>query len=80
MSARRLCFLFSAFGLAAGAQYAITWHTIDGGGDTSTGGVYSISGTIGQPDAGATMTNGQYAITGGFWVLPSAIQVGGAPR
>ena len=65
--------------LSAAAQYAIPWHTIDGGGGTSTGGVYSVSGTIGQPDAGVTMTNGQYAVTGGFWALPTAIQVGGAP-
>ncbi len=61
------------------AQYAINWHTIDGGGGTSTGGVYSVSGTIGQPDASPTMTNGQYAITGGFWALPTAIQTPGAP-
>ncbi len=61
------------------AQYAINWHTIDGGGGTSTGGVYSVSGTIGQPDAGPTMTNGQYAVTGGFWALPTAVQTPGAP-
>jgi len=61
------------------AQYTIDWHTIDGGGGTSTGGVYSVSGTIGQPDAGGPMTNGQYSVTGGFWVLPMAIQSEGAP-
>ncbi len=63
----------------ASAQYAITWSTIDGGGGTSTGSVYSVSGTIGQPDAGATMTNGQYSVTGGFWVLPTAVQTTNAP-
>lgn len=63
----------------APAQYAITWHTIDGGGGTSTGGVYSVSGTIGQPDAGATMTSGQYSVTGGFWALPTAVQTTNAP-
>jgi hypothetical protein len=25
------------------------------------------------------MTNGQYSVTGGFWALPHAVQVGGAP-
>jgi hypothetical protein len=45
-------FLFSALCFAALAQYAINWHTIDAGGGTSTGGVYSVSGSIGQPDAG----------------------------
>lgn len=61
------------------AQYAITWSTIDGGGGTSTGGVYSVSGTIGQPDAGGPMTNGQYSVTGGFWALPTAVQTTNAP-
>lgn len=55
------------------------WHTIDGGGGTSTGGVYAVSGTIGQPDAGGPMTNGQYSVTGGFWALPVAVPVPGAP-
>ena len=45
----------------------------------STGGVYSVSGTIGQLDAGGPMTNGQYSVTGGFWALPTAVQVPGAP-
>lgn len=60
-------------------SYSIDWSTIDGGGGTSTGGVYSISGTIGQHDAGGPMTNGQYSVTGGFWALPTAVQVTGAP-
>jgi hypothetical protein len=51
---------------------------VDGGGGTSTGGVYSISGTIGQPDA-ATMSGGSYALAGGFWGIISAIQTPGAP-
>lgn len=61
-------------------NHAIDWHTIDGGGGTSTGGVYSVSGTIGQPEAGPVMTNGQYSIIGGFWALPSAVQTPGTPR
>lgn len=65
---------------AATAQtYSLTWSTIDGGGGTSTGGVFTIRGTIGQPDVGVTMTNGQYSLTGGFWALPVAVQVSGAP-
>ncbi|MDX2197788.1 MAG: hypothetical protein SF069_02320 [Phycisphaerae bacterium] len=56
----------AALGLVAQAQYAINWYTIDGGGGTSTGGTYILSGTIGQPDAG-TMTGGTYALAGGFW-------------
>ncbi|MCW5550734.1 MAG: hypothetical protein KIS67_01075 [Verrucomicrobiae bacterium] len=60
------------------AQYAIDWYTIDGGGGTSTGGVYSVSGTIGQPDAGTVMTGGDYSLTGGFWSAV-AVQTPGAP-
>jgi hypothetical protein len=55
-------------------DYAIDWHTVDGGGEMwSTGGDYELGGTIGQPDAGAmsgTGPGGTYALTGGFWALP----------
>jgi len=61
------------------AQYSIDWFTIDGGGGTSTGGVYSVSGTIGQPDAGPTMSGGNYSVDGGFWSLIAAVQTPGAP-
>ena len=30
-------------------------------------------------DAGGPMTNGQYSLTGGFWVLPTLVQTPGAP-
>jgi hypothetical protein len=64
---------------ARAQTYAIDWFTIDGGGGTSTGGVYSVSGTIGQPDAGATMSGGNYAVDGGFWSIIAAVQTPGAP-
>jgi len=65
---------------AAYAQnYSIDWSRIAGGSGTSTGSVYSVTGTIGQPDAGPAMTNGQYAVTGGFWALPTAVQTPGSP-
>ena len=68
-----------AGGATVGAQtYAIDWFTIDGGGGTSTGGVYSVSGTIGQPDAGR-MSGGSYTIDGGFWGIIAAVQTPGAP-
>jgi hypothetical protein len=54
----------SAFALAG---YTLDWWTVDGGGATfSTGGSYSLGGTIGQPDAG-TSTGGSYTLDGGFW-------------
>lgn len=60
-------------------SFTVDWHKIAGGGGTSTNEQFSISGTIGQPDAGGAMTNGQYSVTGGFWVLPQAVQTLSAP-
>ncbi len=72
--------LHSAFCTCAlGQQYAIDWYKIAGGGGTSTGGAYSVSGTIGQPDAGGPMAGGSYSLTGGFWSLISVVQTPGAP-
>jgi len=59
--------------------YTINWYKIAGGGGTSTGGVYSVSGTIGQHDAGGPMTGGSYSLTGGFWSLISVVQTPGTP-
>jgi hypothetical protein len=64
--------------LAASQSYDISWFTIDGGGGTSTGGVYSVSGTIGQPDAGK-LSGGSFTLDGGFWGVVLAIQTPGAP-
>jgi hypothetical protein len=72
-----LALLFCA--VARSQNYSIDWFKIAGGGGVSTGAVFSVSGTIGQHDAGPTMTNGQFSLTGGFWVLPQAVQVEGAP-
>lgn len=62
----------------AQGQFTLDWSTIDGGGGTSTGGVYTVRGTIGQPDAGA-MSGGNYSLTGGFWSLLSVVPTQGAP-
>jgi hypothetical protein len=58
-------------------NHSIDWSTIDGGSGTSTGGLFTVTGTIGQPDAG-TMTGGNFSVTGGFWAL-YAVQTPGAP-
>ena len=76
---RSLTLLLALPALAHAQTYSIDWSKIAGGGGTSTGGVYSVSGTLGQPDAGGPLTNGQYSVTGGFWALPTAVQVTGAP-
>ena len=59
--------LLLAGGAAAQGGYDLSWWTVDGGGYTfSTGGTYSLGGTIGQPDAGLLEGPG-YRLSGGFW-------------
>jgi len=60
-------------------SYSIYWYKVAGGGGMSTGGTYSVSGTIGQHDAGGPMTGGNYSLTGGFWAFLSVLQTPGAP-
>jgi len=59
-------------------DYRIDWWTVDGGGGTSTGGTYSMSGTTGQPDAGQ-MSGGDYTVSGGFWSILAVVPTPGAP-
>jgi len=65
---RSLIATLAVMGLAqtSSAQFSIDWYTIDGGGGTSAGGAFQLSGTIGQHDAGV-MSGGQYTLTGGYW-------------
>jgi hypothetical protein len=81
MTAIKLLGLWCAgvFGVSVSAQnYTINWATIDSGGGTSTGGIYTVTGTIGQPSAG-TMTGDNYNLVGGFWGVIAAVQMPGAP-
>jgi hypothetical protein len=72
--------LQSAFCLRAwGQSYSVDWSKVSGGGGVSTGGVYSVNGTIGQHDSGGPMTGGSYSVTGGFWSLISVVPTPGAP-
>jgi hypothetical protein len=71
---------FLAITISVRAQsYSIDWYKIAGGGGTSTGATYQISGTVGQPDASGAMSGGNYSLTGGFWSLIAAVQTSGAP-
>lgn len=53
----------------AGPIYSVDRYTIDGGGGTSAGGDFSLSGTIGQPDAEPLQPSigGAFAVSGGYW-------------
>jgi hypothetical protein len=71
--------LLAAAGVTSAQNYSLDWFSVDGGGGTSTGGVYTVTGTIGQPDAGTTLKGGNYSLEGGFWGLIAAIQPPGPP-
>jgi hypothetical protein len=47
--------------------FSLSSSTVDGGGGSSSGGPFILRGTIAQPDAGATMSGGTFALAGGFW-------------
>jgi hypothetical protein len=78
---RRLVLLTSLLIVPSGfaQQYSISWFKVAGGGGTSSNGQYTVSGTVGQPDASVAMTGGSYSVTGGFWSL-FAVQTTGAPQ
>ena len=72
--------LFCLLSVASSAQpYSIDWRKIAGGGGAGNGGSYQVKGTIGQHDASASLSGGNYALTGGFWSL-YALQTPGAPN
>jgi hypothetical protein len=60
-------FLTGFFSTAA-QEARVDWFSIDGGGGSSSGGIYSVSATIGQLDVGA-MSGGEYSMQGGFWSI-----------
>jgi hypothetical protein len=70
--------LSASTSLTLAQTYDISWHTIAGGGGTSSGGTYTVTGTIGQPAAG-NLSGGAYTLTGGFWGIIAAVQTPGAP-
>lgn len=53
----------------SGNGYDLTWNSVDGGGHMlSTGGVYTLGGTKGQPDPGVmTDSSGIHTLSGAFW-------------
>ena len=63
----------------ASAQFSINWFSIDGGGGTSAGGQFVLSGTIGQPDATPALTGGAFRLEPGLWSTVTVLQGPGAP-
>ena len=50
-------------------DFGLTWWTVDGGGGTlrDASGRFTLSASIGQPDAGPRLGGGVTAVSGGFW-------------
>jgi len=59
--------------------FTLISHTIDGGGGVSGGGPFQLTATLGQPDAGPSLTSGCFSIAPGFWAGDAALRVPGAP-
>ncbi len=57
---------------AQSTGYSVDWYTVDGGGGSSVGGLFTLSGTAGQPDASA-LGGGLYSAVGGFWHASSDV-------
>ncbi|MGA2140219.1 MAG: hypothetical protein ABSH14_15290 [Verrucomicrobiia bacterium] len=62
--------LMLASSAASARDLGIDWWSLNGGGGSSTGGAYTVSGLIGQSDAGS--------MSGGTFVLEGGISGGGA--
>lgn len=81
MKIQTLIFLLAP--LAAGGALmaqtlAVNWHTVGGGGGTSTNATLALTGTVGQPAAG-TLSGGGFTLVGGFWGVVAAVQTPEAP-
>jgi len=59
--------------------FSVTGHIVAGGGGTSSGSGFAISGTIAQAEATPRLQNGCWAIDPGFWGAYAAIQTPAAP-
>jgi hypothetical protein len=51
---------------ASSQDFAMSRYTVDGGGGSSQGGNFALTGTIGQFDA-AVSQGGDFVLVGGFW-------------
>lgn len=57
-----------ALAQSSGGDFAVIDSTVDSGGGISSGGEFSLTATIGQPDANPrNATGGGFSLSGGFW-------------
>jgi hypothetical protein len=60
--------LLASLVMAQNGELAVPWFKIAGGGSTSSDGArFTLSGTIGQLDAGRSSDDASYTLQGGYW-------------
>ncbi len=55
-----------ALAQSSGGVFRLKAHSIDGGGQRSSGGNFAVTGSVGQADAG-THAGGSFVLRGGLW-------------
>lgn len=76
VGARQILFLslFIPLGLVVSqpsSGLSVTKTVLAGGGGMSSGGVFQVISTTGQPAVGSTLSGGSFASTQGFWSIPA---------
>ena len=54
----------------AAAQYSLEWTALGGGGGESAAAEYRIEGSVGQAEAGGSMSGEGFSLDGGYWTFP----------
>jgi hypothetical protein len=57
-----------------GQGFSLESFTIGGGGGASTGGEFSMTGSVGEPATGP-LSGGDFTVEGGFWAVVSQVTV-----
>ncbi len=72
-----LLLLLMATVASGNPRFAITKSTIDAGGTRAPGARFTLTGTIGQPDAAPRFTSpdGRFSLEPGFWSPHSVVQL-----
>jgi hypothetical protein len=76
-----LCLALPAIAGLADEALSIDWYTVDGGGGATSAGEFTISGTVGQPDAGMLIPYCNcFSILGGYWSQFTDVDQPDGPR
>jgi hypothetical protein len=59
--------------LLVAQEFEMDWYAVTAGGGEASGGDFTLSATVGQPEAG-DMAGGDFALTSGFWSIVPATE------